>query len=61
MQRYDRDCAVCRLMRAMAFSALGAALGGYGALWLGASKQTAFTAAVVGASIMVLGLAMRAK
>ncbi len=62
MQRYDRDCALCRVMRAMAFSALGAAIGGYGALYLfAASKQTALMAAVVGAAVMVLGLAARTK
>jgi hypothetical protein len=48
-------------MRAMAFSGLGAALGGYGALWLGAPKQTALMAAVVGASVLVLGMTLRAK
>lgn len=57
-----RDCALCRVMRAMAFSGLGAALGGYGALFLfGASKQTALLAAVAGASILVLGLVVRDK
>ncbi len=61
MARYDRDCALCRVMRAMAFSGLGAALGGYGALWLGAPKQTALMAAVVGASVLVLGMTLRAK
>lgn len=61
MQRYDRDCALCRVMRAMAFSGLGAAVGGYGALLLGASKQTALIAAVVGASVMMLRLATGAK
>lgn len=60
MQRYDRDCLLCRVMRAMAFSGLGAMIGGYGALLFDASKQTALMAAVVGASL-VLGLTARAK
>nr|BAL55697.1 hypothetical protein HGMM_F30F01C16 [uncultured Gammaproteobacteria bacterium] len=59
MRRYDRDCALCRVMRGMAFSGLGAALGGYSALGLGASKSTALTAAVIGAAIMALGIALR--
>ncbi|GAB4362924.1 MAG: hypothetical protein ACPW60_06440 [Methylohalobius sp. ZOD2] len=54
--RKQRDCVLCRVMRAMAFSGLGAAIAGFGALFLfDASKQTALTAAVVGASILVLG------
>ncbi|MCX8050010.1 MAG: hypothetical protein N3A55_10205 [Methylohalobius sp.] len=61
MQRYDRNCALCRVMRGMAFGGLGAAVGGFGALWLGAPRQTALMAAVVGAAAMVLGLAARAK
>ncbi len=60
--KYNRDCVLCRVMRAMAFSGLGAALGGYGALLLfGASKENALLAAVAGASIMILGLSAREK
>ena len=45
-------------MRAMAFSGLGAALGGFGALYLfGASRENALMAAVAGAAILVFGLA----
>ncbi|HHJ38039.1 MAG: hypothetical protein AXA67_01700 [Methylothermaceae bacteria B42] len=59
---YHRDCALCRVMRAMAFSGLGAAIGGYGALYLfSASKQTALIAAVIGASILVLGTTIDRK
>lgn len=57
---YNRDCVLCRVMRAMAFSGLGAAMGGYGALYLfGADRQTSLLAAVVGASVLVLGLVVR--
>lgn len=59
---YQRDCILCRVMRAMAFSGLGAAIGGFGALYLfGASKQNALLAAVAGAAVLVLGLAQRQK
>ena len=59
---YNRDCVLCRVMRAMAFSGLGAAVGGYGALYLfGAGKESALMAAVAGASILVLGLGARQK
>lgn len=58
----DRDCVFCRMMRALAFSGLGAAVGGYGALYLfGASKQTALMAAVAGAVVLVLGMTARRK
>ncbi len=57
-----RDCVLCRVMRAMAFSGLGAAVGGYGALYVfGASKENALLSAVVGASVLVLGLSARQK
>ncbi len=60
--KYDRDCVLCRVMRAMAFSGLGAAVGGYGALFLfGASKENALLAAVAGASVLVLGLSVRER
>lgn len=41
-------------MRALSFSALGAALAGYGALWLGADKNDAVLAAFFGALALVL-------
>ncbi|HEB77632.1 MAG TPA: hypothetical protein ENI90_03775 [Methylothermaceae bacterium] len=58
----ERDCVLCRVMRAMAFSGLGAAIAGFAALYLfGASKQNALLAAVVGAAILVFGLGQRQK
>ncbi len=56
--RHLQDCVLCRVMRAMAFSGLGAALGGFGALYLfGASRENALMAAVIGAAVLVFGLA----
>jgi len=49
MRRYDADnCLLCRVMRGMAFGGLGAALGGFGSLWLGASRQDALLYALFG-------------
>ncbi|BCX89846.1 hypothetical protein MIN45_P2219 [Methylomarinovum tepidoasis] len=56
-----RDCAFCRMMRALAFSGLGAAVGGYGALYLGASRENALMAAVAGAVMLVLGMNLRER
>ena len=44
-----RNCPLCRVMRGMAFGGLGAAIGGYGSLLLGASRQDALMYAVFGA------------
>ncbi len=56
--QHSHDCILCRVMRAMAFSGLGAALGGFGALYLfGASRENALMAAVAGATVLVFGLA----
>ena len=50
MAGYDADnCPLCRVMRGMAFGGLGAALGGFGALGLGASRQDAMLYALFGA------------
>lgn len=58
----DHDCPFCRMMRALAFSGLGAAIGGYGALYLfSASRENALMAAVAGAVILVLGLSARER
>ena len=43
------NCPLCRVMRGMAFGGLGAALGGFGSLWLGASQQDAMLYALFGA------------
>jgi hypothetical protein len=44
-----RNCTLCRVMRGMAFGGLGAAIGGYGSLLLGASRQDALMYALFGA------------
>ena len=45
----DRNCTLCRVMRGFAFGGLGAALGGYGSMWLGADRQQAIYYALFGA------------
>lgn len=56
------DCAFCRMMRALAFSGLGAAVGGYGALYLfGASRENALMAAMAGGVILVMGMNLRER
>lgn len=59
--RDGQDCFVCRLFRAFAFSGLGAMLAGYGALWLGATRQDAALWAVGGAVFAVLYMRGRAS
>ena len=49
-----QSCAVCRFMRSLAFSAVGAGLCGYGALGLGASQENAILAASLGAVAAVV-------
>ena len=44
-----RNCTLCRVMRGFAFGGLGAALGGYGSMWLGADRQEAIYFALFGA------------
>ncbi len=41
-------CGFCRFMRALAFSAVGAAVFGLSAKWLGADQQTIVLSALVG-------------
>lgn len=54
-----RSCAFCRFMRAFAFSAIGAALGGYGGLAFGLERGNAVIAACFGALIAVLWVGRR--
>ena len=44
-----RNCTLCRVMRGFAFGGMGAALGGYGSLLLGADRQEAVLYALFGA------------
>ena len=52
-----RSCGFCRFMRAFAFSAIGAAVGGYGAL--GLERGNAVIAACFGALIAVVWIGRR--
>jgi len=54
-----RSCSFCRFMRAFAFSAIGAAVGGYGALAMGLERGNAAIAAFFGALIVVLWIGRR--
>lgn len=45
----DRNCVLCRVMRGLAFGGLGAAIGGYGSIFLGADRQDAVYFALFGA------------
>jgi hypothetical protein len=44
-----KNCVLCRVMRGLAFGGLGAAIGGYGAILLGADRQDAMLYALFGA------------
>jgi len=46
-------CALCRFMRALAFSAVGAAVCGLTAKWLGADQQTIIFSALFGSIALV--------
>ncbi len=48
------SCSVCRFMRSLAFSALGAGFAGYGGLALGLSRESAMIAAFFGALGLVV-------
>ncbi|MCU7906675.1 MAG: hypothetical protein KZQ76_12685 [Candidatus Thiodiazotropha sp. (ex Epidulcina cf. delphinae)] len=43
------NCALCRVMRGLAFGGMGAAIGGYGALFFGADQTEAIYCALFGA------------
>lgn len=58
-RKINRDCALCRMMRSMAFSGLGAGLGGLLAWMFGASKQNVMMTAIVFAAIFAFGLAKK--
>ncbi len=53
-------CSFCRFMRALAFSAVGAAVLGLGAKWLGADQQTIIFSALAG-SIGLVGWVNRKR
>ena len=43
------NCTLCRVMRGLAFGGMGAAIGGYGALFFGADEGEAIYYALFGA------------
>ncbi|MES9993907.1 MAG: hypothetical protein ABW098_18310 [Candidatus Thiodiazotropha sp.] len=45
----SRNCTLCRVMRGLAFGGIGAAIGGYGSLLLGAERNEAIYYALFGA------------
>ncbi|GEM_PF-1069022 len=59
MANYSRDCVLCRVMRSMAFSGAGAAVGAIGAMLLGATRQETMIAALVFAAIFVFGFVVK--
>ncbi|MGD7033991.1 MAG: hypothetical protein CVV06_13260 [Gammaproteobacteria bacterium HGW-Gammaproteobacteria-10] len=61
MKDYDRNCAVCRLMRSLAFSGLGMGIGGGVAYLFGASRETITMVGIVTAAIIVFGIIDRKK
>jgi len=54
-------CALCRVVRSMAFSGLGMGLGAGGAYLLGANEQQMLMAGITTAAIVVFGLIDRDK
>ena len=61
MRNYDRHCAVCRLMRSLAFTGLGMGLGAGVAYLLGASKENVMMAGIVTATVLVFGIIDKKK
>jgi hypothetical protein len=45
----NKNCTLCRVMRGLAFGGIGAAIGGYGAIFLGAERGDAIYYALFGA------------
>ncbi len=56
MKNTDRDCAACRLMRSLAFTGVGMAIGGSVAYLLGANQQEYLMSGIVVAAIIVFGM-----
>ncbi len=50
----NSDCTFCRVMRGMAFSAVGGGTAGYAALAMGMERSNAIIAAFFGALALVL-------
>jgi hypothetical protein len=61
VRKYNRDCNLCRVMRGMAFSGAGAAIGAGCALLVGATRQEVMMTALVLAAVFVFGFASKKK
>lgn len=61
MKYQNQDCALCRMMRGLAFSGLGMALGAGLSYLLGASKETMVYTGILFATILVFGVLSRQK
>ncbi|MET0091341.1 MAG: hypothetical protein ABW068_15210 [Candidatus Thiodiazotropha sp.] len=55
------NCVLCRVMRGLAFGGLGAAIGGYGSLFLGASRSDAVYYALFGALALTVMVTRKPK
>ncbi|MGY6277190.1 hypothetical protein [Methylomonas sp. MgM2] len=59
MKKFDRDCALCRVMRSLAFTGIGMALGAGAAHLFGASKEHMVYTGIAVAAVLVFGLLSR--
>lgn len=55
----NRDCAVCRFMRGLAFSSIGGGVGAFLAWIVGASHENMMMSAIVFSAIFAFGLTKR--
>ena len=56
MNDYNRNCTICRLMRSLAFTALGMGIGSGAAYLLDATKKNMMISGIIVAAIIVFGL-----
>lgn len=56
MRGYQRDCAICRLMRSLAFTGVGMGIGCGVAYFLGANQQNIILSGIVVSTIIVFGI-----
>ncbi|MEJ2619284.1 MAG: hypothetical protein P8163_03275 [Candidatus Thiodiazotropha sp.] len=59
-QQNFSNCTLCRVMRGLAFGGMGAAIGGYGALFFGVDRNEAIYYALFGALALTV-LILRKK
>lgn len=61
MKHYNQDCALCKMMRSMAFTGVGMGIGAAVAYLLGASRENMVYSGIVVAAILIFGLAGQKK